>query len=752
MLSRARSWVALALVGVLLAACSSAGAGSGTESDAPNGLRVLNAGTVRALAEPGVTLATPTDGRLRGYGFAAVVTGVASAHQAGRTGSGSTFVAGPGDHLVVFTLTLTAEPTPDPVGSPGPSLSADLAFGGGHIDFDPSNLLAKGQAAYAASVPNGGGDVSLQLTAAGLTQAFSLTSLHRVGTQPVALYRDPSRSTITLSTGQTESIPADVPADDFTGLETLRITTATLSDFQPGDPSVQPADPTQAYLVITGTDTTDPDPPAGSPSGSDFVDGFSALPGSDLTLDLPGGQTASATHVGSTTNGLLDGSYFFTVPADLTSATLVITPGSQTGVEYPVFTGDTATIEFPQPATFSIDLPPVPAAPQPTNTSAPAAGNHSEHGEASSTVASPMRSQLTWDWVLLLIGIAILLLALLGLKWRRRRRRGRRKQLHGPAPFRPLRPIPLAPAPLALSAGPSIDPDEGLGGSPDPLREGADGAYGPTTCDLEATPAMAGSASAGTAAPPIIAASQPVEVLMLGPIEVVGWRVRPRRKVVTALLCYLCLHSDRPVSGDRLLTALWPLESERPEASRASLHTYASELRRSLPDGCLPDAGTTNGYLLAAGVASDWVTFTSLTDEADDAEPDAAAVLLDGALSLVRGAPFGGATSELFEWATTGHHIAAMEVAVASCAHRLGTLRLTAGDGPGAEEVALRGLVGVPDSALLHADRIRAATVNGDPAGLRRAWKNARQSLGEEGVARLVDELGSTAPVHQRTS
>ena len=283
------------------------------------------------------------------------------------------------------------------------------------------------------------------------------------------------------------------------------------------------------------------------------------------------------------------------------------------------------------------------------------------------------------------------------------------------------------------------------------------GERGPTVDGVGALPAGSPAGPAADSAqpetpPPTDAAPRSVEVLMLGPIDVVGWRVRPRRKVVTALLCYLCLHSSRPVSGDRLLTALWPLESGRPEANRASLHTYASELRRSLPDGCLPDAGTTDGYLLAAGVASDWATFTSLTEEADSVESEAAVVLLGQALSLVRGVPFEGATSELFEWATTGHHIAAMEAAVADCAHRLGVLRLAAGDGTGAEDAALRGLVGVPDSALLHADLIRAATVNGDPAGLRRAWRGARQSLGEEAVARLVEELGNSAPLHQRTS
>jgi len=242
-----------------------------------------------------------------------------------------------------------------------------------------------------------------------------------------------------------------------------------------------------------------------------------------------------------------------------------------------------------------------------------------------------------------------------------------------------------------------------------------------------------------------------VEVLVLGPVEVVGWKRRPRRKVVTALLCYLSLHPGRPVSGGQLLAALWPLSSERQEASRASLHTYASELRRSLPDGILPDAGTTDGYLLATGVTSDWSTFVELCDRADDAEPAAAASLRADALSLVRGTPFEGATTDSFEWATTEHHMASMEVAIARCAHQLSTGHLDAGDPAGAEEAARRGLVGVPDSALLHADLVRAAVAGGDPAGIRRAWKSTRRTLGDDGVALLADEFGLTEPAHRPT-
>jgi hypothetical protein len=150
-----------------------------------------------------------------------------------------------------------------------------------------------------------------------------------------------------------------VPADGFSGEETLGVKSLALTVFQPGDPIVQPTDPDSAYLVVTGIDTSDPNPPPGYPSGSHLVDGFTALPAAALNLTLPDGTSVPATHYGSTENNLLDGVYFFTVPGDLTSATLTVNPGTVTGDEVPVFTGDTAMITFTQPATFTLSRRPL---------------------------------------------------------------------------------------------------------------------------------------------------------------------------------------------------------------------------------------------------------------------------------------------------------------------------------------------------------------------------------------------------------
>jgi DNA-binding SARP family transcriptional activator len=242
-----------------------------------------------------------------------------------------------------------------------------------------------------------------------------------------------------------------------------------------------------------------------------------------------------------------------------------------------------------------------------------------------------------------------------------------------------------------------------------------------------------------------------IELSMYGTVEVRGWVVRPRRRIATPLLCYLALHPDRPVSSDQLLNALWPLGSHRAEASRASLHTYLSELRKSLGEGVLPPADVTGGYQLAGGVRTDQAAFTRLSAEAANSAPDEARRLRRDALSLVRGRPFARCNDSTYEWLHSEHHLHEMEVAITDCAHELAVSELSAGRGTEAADAARRGLLAVPDSFVLHRDLIAAVQLGGDPAELRREWASARQALGEDSADRMELELASGEPSHRST-
>jgi hypothetical protein len=161
----------------------------------------------------------------------------------------------------------------------------------------------------------------------------------------------------------------------------------------------------------------------------------------------------------------------------------------------------------------------------------------------------------------------------------------------------------------------------------------------------------------------------------------------------------------------------------------------------------------TGGYLLQRRVRTDWSTLAQLAAEASAADADdpiEGRRLRSEALSLVRGIPFTDATDGLFEWTMAEHHVHAMTVAITACAHDLSTDCLSAGDIPAAASASRKGLLAVPDSVVLHCDLIDAVRLGGDPAELRMAWDEARQSLGTDGVARIAEELRSGA--HHRSS
>jgi len=76
-----------------------------------------------------------------------------------------------------------------------------------------------------------------------------------------------------------------------------------------------------------------------------------------------------------------------------------------------------------------------------------------------------------------------------------------------------------------------------------------------------------------------------MEFRILGPLEVVD-DDRPvplDRRLTRALLAYLLLHANEPVSSDRIIDALWA--GDPPRTAAASLQNYVSRLRKAIgPD------------------------------------------------------------------------------------------------------------------------------------------------------------------------
>ena len=128
-----------------------------------------------------------------------------------------------------------------------------------------------------------------------------------------------------------------------------------------------------------------------------------------------------------------------------------------------------------------------------------------------------------------------------------------------------------------------------------------------------------------------------MEFRILGPLEVVedDRPVRLDRRRLRALLAYLLLHANRPVSADQLIDEVWG--PEPPKTAAASLQNYISRLRKAIGSDLIVSQAP--GYLLRVDPERfDLARFERLVAEARrTGEPRDRAEKLRVALSLWRG-------------------------------------------------------------------------------------------------------------------
>jgi DNA-binding SARP family transcriptional activator len=138
-----------------------------------------------------------------------------------------------------------------------------------------------------------------------------------------------------------------------------------------------------------------------------------------------------------------------------------------------------------------------------------------------------------------------------------------------------------------------------------------------------------------------------VEFRILGRLEVVDdGRVVPfERQRARAVLAFLLLHANEPVSADRLIDEVWG--PEPPKSAAASLQNYVSHLRKALGrDVLVTEAG---GYVLRVDPERfDLARFERLVADAQHGEPRERAQKLRAALALWRGAPLEDLAFESF--------------------------------------------------------------------------------------------------------
>lgn len=223
-----------------------------------------------------------------------------------------------------------------------------------------------------------------------------------------------------------------------------------------------------------------------------------------------------------------------------------------------------------------------------------------------------------------------------------------------------------------------------------------------------------------------------VEVRVLGPVEVVGASRPFCRAGSFDLVVYLAFHRQG-VTTDRWATALWPDRAMAP----ATLHSTVSCARRSLgrSAGGLDHLPRGRGWLrLAGSVGSDWDRFSALSEEGEEERKEGRAIeSWWRALDLLRGRPFEGLRSS--DWTVLEGIAAEVEEVVVRLALRIGDHCLGGGDGAGAGRAARRGLVVSPYDERLYRMLLRAADLEGNPAGVEGAMADLTNLLGADGGA-----------------
>jgi DNA-binding SARP family transcriptional activator len=218
-----------------------------------------------------------------------------------------------------------------------------------------------------------------------------------------------------------------------------------------------------------------------------------------------------------------------------------------------------------------------------------------------------------------------------------------------------------------------------------------------------------------------------MEFRILGPLEALdeGRPIPLDRRLSRALLAYLLLHANEPVSSERLLDQLWG--ETPPKTAVASLQNYVSRLRKSIGHERLRLEPA--GYVLRVDPERfDLARFDRLVSEAQTAPAPQRAELLRAAISLWRGEPLEDLAFEEFAQAEIAHLTERLLGAIES---RIDAdLEL----GGGAELVGeLEGLVAAhPLRERLRSQLMLALYRSGRQADALEAYREARRMLRDE--------------------
>jgi hypothetical protein len=666
-------------------ACQGASAASGSTQIPSGHITLLGTGAFPYIPPP------KGDASIRGFGFAATVSGDACAPTVGIEGDAVSAV--PGDMVCVFSLSFgyAIQPWVDTAGQHVPGMSGSVTDGVTNAPITAGELFVASTSEFAISVPEGS-DAVLNLSDAGFTQSYSLTEKKRVGVSPPILYRDPTYWEVRSSQVTWSILLHDVGvSDDKTATVELALPGYDLTYFRPDDPLIRPPAPSEAFLAV-GFSYDD----EAGPSGDTFSD-FRTLSGTAVQLRLPDGRVEDSTPIANLGTGLLAATYVFVVPANFSRGSVLIHPGVMDGRETAI-TGSYVQNEEVAFGTATIPI----GGGRATSTPAIIAHTTSAGPVAPKTKAGHGRAPVAGGGGVPLGipiggGTTLLVLVLVIPIWRRNKH-GREIVVYFPVPVGSGTTAVVD----AVAATEDVD-DQG----------GADG------------PTVAASDEAAASEP---LTQRRLTARLLGDVEVepdVG--VASGRSKVAVLLVYLVLNAGKEVTSAELREAL--------SIAPSTLANYVRRLRRELGEEVLTSTRRSAKYRYVGEIECDWASFEDLVARARFAGDDEQLVLLQEALGLVRGQPFG--RDPQYDWADQTAR--EMQGAVRQAATKVATTlweperqgEVPAGAARGAAHV---GLLADPVDHDLH--RLRLECCAGDFGAIEDAWADTSKRIGD-GVAGL---------------
>lgn len=498
------------------------------------------------------------------------------------------------------------------------------------------------------------------------------------------------------------SIPVTNPLTKVNLPSILQVASAHIDTSMPDGSGVQAP---KGFLYLTLQMSSGPvQRSTGDPLSGSFYSQMTPLPASAFSYVTSPSKSYPATRINpinqannpaaSTDDGMVDATYFFTVPATNRAGKVIIAPTRTLGTPYQGFTGGSPVeLTIGGPTKIPVHLPS-----QLTVVSAP-----TSPGSTSS------KSHLIPIALLVIVGLGAVV-------YSTRRRRG------APTP----QPTPVTATPV----------------------------HSPTHITTPATAPK--TVNTVTPAPPAASKRQEVDNDNKAPDPVDNQVPRLRVKVLGALefdppvrglsdparslLGYLAFHRDRLMSAGEIQTALWPTSKTTKDVSRNTFHNYVTEARKAVGSTVLPESARGAGYQLK-NISIDFEEFETLEKTSRTADDPQSIELRVQALAMVREHPFASEVATYFEWVRSEGLEGRIVRSVSDLAYRTALDQIRLGDSKGAE-VSLRiGLLVTPVSMALWEQLTDVVAARGDPSLLRLHWTQAETLLSDSDVDLLRQRL-----------